>query len=486
MRWGTRLLGAGLVWLALLGGAQAAAAGSALPSPIVKTVAAGSIDNQGAVLSGTINPQSQQVTYQFLYGTSATALTQSTPVSTGPTGRVATTETATLAGLAPSTTYYFQLQASAAGRSYSGAVKSFTTSAPPQIPVAETGSASAVTPDGAQLAGNVDPGGPQPVRYSFSYGTSAANLDQATPAATAPGGLTPVPVSTSIAGLAADVTYYFRLDVSFQGHTYSGQVQSFTTPIPAPTAATAAPTWVTNTSAIASGLVGPAGFDTTYQFEFGATTAYGQLSPILAAGAGDSEAPVSASFSGLLPGTVYHYRLVATSAGGTTVGSDQTFTTGTALMLPPQFSLRIRRRVLLSDALGSKLQVQFSCSSACLAHFDVVAAPGSGGGGLAAWVTLGQAAGSLTSAGSGSATLVFPAVVRNGLRHRKPLELIVTGYAVGAGTSASAPAIAPFAITPQPAPSPTAACRRGARSTAACRRGAGAHGPRRAPARSAA
>jgi hypothetical protein len=31
--------------------------------------------------------------------------------------------------------------------------------------------------------------------------------------------------------------------------------------------------------------------------------------------------------SGLTPGTTYHYRVVATSSAGTTVGADQTFTT---------------------------------------------------------------------------------------------------------------------------------------------------------------
>jgi hypothetical protein len=38
----------------------------------------------------------------------------------------------------------------------------------------------------------------------------------------------------------------------------------------------------------------------------------------------------SANISGLQPGTTYHYRLVSTNSGGTTNGSDQTFTTAAA------------------------------------------------------------------------------------------------------------------------------------------------------------
>ena len=45
--------------------------------------------------------------------------------------------------------------------------------------------------------------------------------------------------------------------------------------------------------------------------------------------------PVSASLTGLVPGALYHVRLVATNSAGTTFGPDQTFTTPAAPAATP-------------------------------------------------------------------------------------------------------------------------------------------------------
>ena len=45
--------------------------------------------------------------------------------------------------------------------------------------------------------------------------------------------------------------------------------------------------------------------------------------------------PVTASLTGLIPGALYHVRLVATNGAGTTFGQDQTFTTAAAAAPPP-------------------------------------------------------------------------------------------------------------------------------------------------------
>jgi hypothetical protein len=80
------------------------------------------------------------------------------------------------------------------------------------------------------------------------------------------------------------------------------------------------------------GRVGPNGVATTYHFEYGLTTAYGQRSPTAdaSAGAGTALSAVSAGLAGLAPHTTYHYRVDATSAGGTVKSGDQTFTTPAA------------------------------------------------------------------------------------------------------------------------------------------------------------
>ncbi len=88
------------------------------------------------------------------------------------------------------------------------------------------------------------------------------------------------------------------------------------------------------TGATLSAAVNPAGQATTYAFEYGTSEHYSVQTAVQSAGAGTSPTTVSIVLSGLRPGTTYHYRVLATNAGGTTAGSDATFkTTGIA---PPE------------------------------------------------------------------------------------------------------------------------------------------------------
>lgn len=94
-----------------------------------------------------------------------------------------------------------------------------------------------------------------------------------------------------------------------------------------PTVTTGAHSNVTDTSAVLHGKVNPNGSATTYYFQWGLTTGYGVQSVEHSAGHGTKAGSVSTHATGLIPGTVYHYRLVATNGAGTTVGADHTFKT---------------------------------------------------------------------------------------------------------------------------------------------------------------
>lgn len=109
----------------------------------------------------------------------------------------------------------------------------------------------------------------------------------------------------------------------------TGKVEVFGPLTIVPNVTTGSASNVQETTAALDGTVNPDGAAATWQFEYGTTTAYGSSAPLTpgAAGSGSSDVPVSASLSGLEPGTTYHYRLTATSAGGTTPGADATFTT---------------------------------------------------------------------------------------------------------------------------------------------------------------
>jgi streptogramin lyase len=102
-----------------------------------------------------------------------------------------------------------------------------------------------------------------------------------------------------------------------------------------PAAVTGDATGVSDTAATVTGTVDPNASATTYRFEYGPTAAYGSSTAVTSAGAGDDPVAVSAGLSGLQPGVTYHYRLVASSAVGTSAGADRTFTTGTPEAPPP-------------------------------------------------------------------------------------------------------------------------------------------------------
>jgi hypothetical protein len=84
------------------------------------------------------------------------------------------------------------------------------------------------------------------------------------------------------------------------------------------------------------GTVNPNGNGTTYGFQWGATTDYGNTAAGRSAVNGTSNVAVTANLSGLTSNTTYHYRLVATNSSGTTYGLDMTFTTQDTLMKPPK------------------------------------------------------------------------------------------------------------------------------------------------------
>ena len=138
------------------------------------------------------------------------------------------------------------------------------------------------------------------------------------------------------------------------------------TPAPEPpVATTGAPDSITETSADLNGTVDPNGSPTTYHFEYGTTAGYGLTTPEGTA-EGSGPTAVEAAISGLTRNTVYHYRLVATNAAGTTRGSDITFRTATGPQPPSVSSTAARdvssrgaRLITSADPNGQQTTVRF-------------------------------------------------------------------------------------------------------------------------------
>ena len=112
----------------------------------------------------------------------------------------------------------------------------------------------------------------------------------------------------------------------------------------APSAITGPVTSVGPTTATATGTVNPGGQATTWYVEYGTSTSYGTKTANVSAGSGTANTAVSASLTGLTPGTTYHYRVVATNSSGTARGADGIFTTSAGAGRGHRFGDERRRR----------------------------------------------------------------------------------------------------------------------------------------------
>jgi hypothetical protein len=149
-------------------------------------------------------------------------------------------------------------------------------------------------------------------------------------------GSSPVVVTQAITGLTASVRYRYYLTALNSAGSVNGAIVAFGPPA----ASTAGASPVAATSAILNGNVIPWGTNTSYYFEWGTDTNYGNTTPVsvlpgVLAGTFTGTA-VSNVITGLQPGATYHYQLVATNLYGITTningfdfGNDTNFTTAT-------------------------------------------------------------------------------------------------------------------------------------------------------------
>jgi hypothetical protein len=297
--------------------------------PTVERKAASLVTSGSASLDGTVNPNGGNVTScEIEYGTSST-LASATKVSCGSPGSGSSPVpvSVSVTGLAGDTVYYFRVDATNAGGDSKGSIETFTTLQSP--PTVETKAASVVTSGSASLDGTVNPNGGNVTSCEIEYGTSSTLASATKVSCGSPGsGSSPVPVSESVTGLAGDTVYYFRVDATNAGGTSYGSDQTLTTLPNPPTVATGATSALALTSATLNATVDPNGGTVEdCHFDYGTTTSYGASVPCTTLpGSGTSAVAVSAPVNGLIAGTTYYFRIVASNAGGTNYGADQALT----------------------------------------------------------------------------------------------------------------------------------------------------------------
>jgi phosphodiesterase/alkaline phosphatase D-like protein len=193
------------------------------------------------------------------------------------------------------------------------------------VPDVSTGKASKLSRTTALLKGTINGNG-SPAKVGFQYGGSET-LGKSTPSMSAGSG--EETVSLMLEGLAAGATYYYRVVGENSNGANYGIVRQFTTQAAVAGVVTGPATGVEPEGATLTGALDPEGSDARYAFEWGTTAAYGHEAPetMSDAGSGTGSVEASTQLSGLVPNTLYHYRLVAENSFGSTYGADRRFTT---------------------------------------------------------------------------------------------------------------------------------------------------------------
>ena len=237
-----------------------------------------------ATLNGSVNPEGGSTGYHFEYSSDGGQnWTTVDPDSDGDedagdaTTDVAVSETAT--GLAENTHYRVRVAATKQGLTVYSNEQTFTTTDAPD-PTTSIAPATAVTATSATVHGTVNPqGGPGDTSYRFEYSSDGGTNWAQTPDQNAGDGTADANVTADLTDLLPAADYRVRLIATKGSIASTSGEETFTTDAVVPTALTRPALSTTHDTARLSGQVNPQGSPTTYHFEYGTTTAYGERTP---------------------------------------------------------------------------------------------------------------------------------------------------------------------------------------------------------------
>ncbi|HVT74873.1 MAG TPA: peptidoglycan-binding domain-containing protein [Candidatus Paceibacterota bacterium] len=193
-------------------------------------------------------------------------------------------------------------------------------------PTITTSAASSIAATTATLNGSItSTGGADATQSGFAYGT-ASNLSTVIATSTLGSQTGNASFNSNISSLTCNTLYYFRAYATNTAGTGYGSILSFTTSACAPTVTTQAASSIANSSATLNGnITATGGANASIRGAiYGLTTAYGATTT---ESGSFSTGAFTASATGLACNTLYHTKAYATNSGGTSYGSDTTFTT---------------------------------------------------------------------------------------------------------------------------------------------------------------
>jgi hypothetical protein len=355
----SRLIFFGTLLLAITVALGAASALADAP-PTVTVDQPSEVGYTTANATGTVDPQGGAETYfVFEYSLDESSWTEGSFIHSFQGGAGPQPVEMTIEGLQPDTTYFVRLRAeNEFGQTFSGTpypqIKTKSL-APPSVTIEDP---TAVTSTSAHLAGTINPGGTDPafnVNWHFECTPACPNLQGGFIAADNANHV----VTADPTGLQPNVTYEVSLVASNVGSQETAGPKTFATDAVAPIVKTV-PAYALpgGTTALLGGQINPRNSATTYWFEYGLDSSYGQSVPAGEdgdAGSSGETSFVSEEIEGLTPGTRYYYRLVARNDTGTSFGEGLTFETvpdATAPVSCPNEAVRNTLAKQLGDCRG--------------------------------------------------------------------------------------------------------------------------------------
>ena len=295
---------------------------SATCDPEATTLDADNVTAYSARLKGRINPNGNTVEWQFQYGVSS-FYENVVDGSYYVTGSSNTSVNVTVNNLEPETTYKYRLKAWVAdnGSSYDyGGTKYFTTPSAVQAPTISNPSPSDYATNVSvypHLSWSCSPNGTNISYYEVYVHNSDNSYSNC---------FYPDQTSCDInESLSHNELYYWRVvAVDSQGGRTQGPLWHFTTKVGDSPWAITYDANVNGTSVTLIGKVNPRNLQTSYYFEYGTTSNYGNTFGQGNLPASDETSTVYTTISGLSPNT-YHYRVRASNSAGTDYGVDKTF-----------------------------------------------------------------------------------------------------------------------------------------------------------------
>lgn len=196
-------------------------------APSIIALASSDVTSSSATLSAYINPNGDETSYRFLWGTSESNLNNSSGFFYLDASTTATFVEYEVTGLSQNTTYYYRLVASNSVDATWSSTKSFTTTGVAK-PSVMTYNATDVTSNSAKLKGSINPNGTS-ASYSFWWGTDPNSMTNHHDLVNLPEGSSYVDVEYNLTGLSPKQTYYYNLSAVNIAGSGSGATRSFTT-----------------------------------------------------------------------------------------------------------------------------------------------------------------------------------------------------------------------------------------------------------------